>query len=219
MTQEQVRIVRQFPMRIAPVVLGGRRVRLIPMALEHTPALFRAANFAEIWEHTTTPPMLTEADITVYVNVALAEQSGGHAIPFATTDAATGEVIGATRFADISVNDRRLAIGWTWLRPDRQGTGINGEAKALMLQHAFDTWGAVRVEIRTDVRNTKSRAAIEHIGGTYEGTHRQHMILGGGRLRDTAYYSIIDTEWRDPAHRAYASAQSHGITPSAEPPA
>lgn len=214
---EQVRYVERFPMRVGPVTLEGSRVRLIPMTLDHVEALFKAADFPEIWEHTTTQPMETIADIKSYVASALAEQAQGQAVPFVTTDPATGEVIGATRFADISVDDRRMAIGWTWLRPDRQRTGVNGEAKALMLKQAFDVWGALRVEIRTDVRNTRSRDAIERIGGTYEGTLRQHMIVDG-RVRNTAYYSVIDLDWRNPEHRAYANALSYGITPSASPP-
>jgi len=213
---EEVRYVEKLPMRVGPVTLEGRRVRLIPMTLDHVEALFRAADFPEIWEHTTTLPMETVADIRAYVAVALAEQAEGQAVPLVTVDPVTGEVIGATRFADISPADRRLAIGWTWLRPDRQRTGINGEAKALMLKQAFDTWGALRVEIRTDVRNTRSRSAIERIGGTYEGTLRQHMIVDG-RVRNTAYYSVIDTDWRDPNHRAYVHALSYGITPAAKP--
>jgi RimJ/RimL family protein N-acetyltransferase len=183
------------------------------MALDLVDELFGAANFPEIWEHTTTLPMKTKEDMRDYMEVALAEQASGQTIPFVTTDRITGEVIGSTRFADISESDRRLAIGWTWLRPDRHRTGINGEAKALMLQHAFDTWNALRVEIRADVNNAQSRSAIERIGGTHEGTLRQHMIVGGGRVRDTAYYSIIDLDWRNPSHRAYINALSYGITP------
>ena len=213
---EHVRYVEQSPMRVGPVTLEGSRVRLIPMTLDHVEALFEAADFPEIWEHTTTQPMETVADIRAYIQTALAEQAAGQTIPFVTTDPKTGEVLGSTRFADITPHDRRLAIGWTWLRPDRQRTGVNGEAKALMLQQAFDVWGALRVEIRTDVRNTRSRAAIERIGGTHEGTLRQHMIVDG-RVRNTAYYSVIDTDWRDPNHQAYRNALSYGIIPSAEP--
>lgn len=214
---EYERYVEQTPMPVRPVTLEGRRVRLVPMTLDHIEPLLKAASFLEIWEHTTTQSMETIAGITAYIEVALAEQLEGRTLPFVTTDPVTGEIIGSTRYADINVTDRNLAIGWTWLRPDRQRTGVNGEAKALMLQHAFDTWGALRVEIRTDVRNTRSRAAIERIGGTYEGTLRQNLIVSGGRVRNTAYYSIIDTDWRDPSHRAYANALTYGITPRPAP--
>lgn len=213
---EHVRYVEQFPMRAGPVTLEGRHVRLIPMTLDHVEPLFEAANFPEIWEHTTTQSMETVADIRAYIKTALAEQAEGSTIPFVTTDAATGAIVGATRFADISSTDRHLAIGWSWLRPDRQRTGVNGEAKALMLRQAFDVWGALRVEIRTDVRNTRSRAAIERIGGVHEGTLRQHMIVDG-RVRNTAYYSVIDLDWRDPNHQAYRNAISYGITPKTDP--
>ena len=214
---EQVRYVEQVPMRIGPVTLEGRRVRLIPMTRGHAEALFKAADFPEIWEHTGTFPIRTLDDMKRYVDVAIAEQDAGRAIPFVTTDPTTGEVIGATRFANISAPDRRVEIGWTWMRPDRQRTGVNGEAKALMLQHAFDEWGALRVEIKTDVRNTQSRAAIERLGGTYEGMFRQHMVVRDGRVRDSVYYSIIDTDWRDPTHRVYMNAMSYGVTPKPEP--
>ena len=213
---DQARYVKQVPMHIEPVTLEGRKARLVPMTREHVEALFRAANFPAIWEFTGTRPIDTLEKMRAYVDVALAEQAEGHALPFVTTDPVTGEIIGATRFAYISPADRRLEVGWSWMRPDRQRTGVNGEAKAMMLRHAFDVWGALRVEIKTDVRNAKSRAAIERIGGTYEGTFRQHMIVRDGRVRDTAYYSIIDLDWRNPDHRAYLNAVSYGIMPKPE---
>ncbi|MEO7041936.1 MAG: GNAT family protein [Gemmatimonadaceae bacterium] len=214
---ETTRYVKAAPMTIAPVTLEGRKVRLIPMTRDHVQALFAAANFPPIWELTGTLPMNRIEDMRQYVDVALAERDAGTAIPFVTTDAKTGAVIGSTRFANIDLNDHHVEIGWTWMSPDRQRTGINGEAKSLMLQHAFDHWGALRVEIKTDVRNAKSRAAIERLGAKCEGIFRQHKIVREGRLRDTVYYSIIDTEWRDPNHRAYQNAVSFGITPKPDP--
>ena len=213
---EQARYVKQVPMTIGPVTLEGQRVRLIPMTRDHVDALFKAANFPAIWEHTGTFPIKTVDDMRRYVDVAFAERDAGHAIPFVTTDPATGEVIGSTRFANVNLRDHRVEIGWTWMRPDRQRTGVNGEAKSLMLRHAFETWGALRVEIKTDVRNARSRAAIERIGGTCEGIFRQHMIVRDGRVRDTVYYSITDKDWRNPNHRAYQNAVSFGITPKLE---
>lgn len=213
---EEVRYVKQVPMTIGPVTLEGKRVRLRPMTRDDVAALFRAADFPAIWEFTGTYPIRTIEDMQRYVNVALAEREAGHAIPFATTDPVTGEVIGSTRFANANLVDHHVEIGWTWMRPDRQRTGVNGEAKSLMLQHAFEVWGALRVEIKTDVRNARSRAAIERIGGTCEGVFRQHMIVRNGRVRDTVYYSITDKDWRDPNHRAYQNAVSFGITPKLE---
>ena len=213
---EQSRYVGQAPMHVGPVTLEGQRVRLLPMTRENIDALFTAAAFPEIWKHTGTNPIDTRDDMARYVERALAEQQAGSAFPLVMIDPARNEVIGATRFANISATDRRLEIGWSWMRPDRQRTGVNGEAKSLMLRHAFDVWGALRVEIKTDVRNARSRAAIERIGGTCEGIFRQHMVVREGRVRDTAYYSIIDRDWRDPNHRAYLNAVSYGITPRAE---
>ncbi len=213
---DDARYVDPFPLAIGPVTLVGSRVRLIPMEADHADALWDAANFPEIWQLTGTAPMRSIDDIRRYMSTALREREAGTAVPFVTTDATTGEVIGSTRFANIGPSDRRVEIGWTWLRPDRHRTGANGEAKALMLQQAFDRWGAIRVEIKTDVRNARSRAAIERLGATFEGAFRQHMIVREGRVRDTAYYSIIDLDWRDPLHRTYRTAVSYGITPAAE---
>ncbi len=212
-TGENARFVSNAPMVVGPVTLQGRSVTLRPLSADDTDALFEAASFSELWTHTVTNTIETPADMSEYIRTALEEQAAGESLPLVTVDRATGEIVGATRFANIFPPDRRLAIGWSWLRPDRHGTGINGEAKALMLRQAFDGWGAIRVEIRADVRNMKSRAAIERIGGTYEGTMRQQSIVQG-RVRDTAYYSIIDLDWRDARHPAYINAIRHGITPA-----
>ena len=211
---DQARYVEQFPLIVGQVTLPGRRVSLVPMQPAHAEALWDAANFPAIWELTGTSPMRSLDDIRRYMAIALTERDAGTALPFVTTDTRSGEIIGSTRFANISAADRRVEIGWTWLRPDRHRTGANGEAKALMLQHAFDRWGALRVEIKTDVRNARSRAAIERLGASFEGVHRQHMIVRDGRVRDTVYYSVLDTEWRDAAHRAHQVALTYGITPA-----
>lgn len=205
------------PMRPAPTTLAGRIVRLVPMERAHVAAIRDAADFPEIWEWTAAGPVHTLDDARTYVDFALGEQAAGRVIPFVTFDRATGELIGSTRFMNISAPDRRVEIGSTWIRPDRQRSGANSEAKMLMLQLAFDVWGALRVELKTDAFNAQSAAAIERIGGTYEGTLRQHMIVRG-RVRDSMYYSILDTEWRDPSHRAHQLALRHGITPAATSP-
>lgn len=211
------RYVDPAPMRPAPASLDGRIVRLAPLQRSHVGALREAADFPEIWEWTAAGPVHTLEEAQAYVEFALGEQAAGRVIPFVTFDRATGELIGSTRFMNISPADRRVEIGSSWIRPDRQRSGANSEAKMLMLQLAFDVWGALRVELKTDTFNARSSAAIERIGGTYEGTLRQHMVVRG-RVRDSMYYSILDTEWRDPSHRAHQLALKHGITPAARSP-
>lgn len=216
MTQS-ARYVDPAPMHATPATLEGRNVRLVPLERSHVAALREAADFPEIWEWTAAGPVHTLEDAQTYVAFALGEQAAGRVIPFVTLDRTTGELIGSTRFMNISTPDRRVEIGSTWIRPDRQRSGANSEAKMLMLQLAFDVWGALRVELKTDTYNTRSSAAIERIGGTYEGTLRQHMVVRG-RVRDSMYYSILDTEWRDPSHRVHQLARRHGITPAATGP-
>lgn len=210
------RYITAPPMQIGPTTLEGRIVRLIPMQRDHAEVLFAAGNYPEIWSWTGTAPITSLDEMRAYVDLALSEQAAGRAVPFVTTDSATGEVIGSTRFANISAPDRRVEVGWSWLRPDRQRSGANREAKCLLLKHAFDEWDALRVEIKADELNAKSRTAIERLGGTYEGLLRQHMVVKGGRVRNTVYYSILDTEWRDPTHPAHRNALAQGITPRTE---
>ena len=137
----------------------------------------------------------TADDLTAYIALALAERDAGRALPFATVDRATGRVIGSTRYMAIEPTHRRVEIGSTWLGRAWQGTAANTEAKYLMLRHAFETLGCVRVELKTDALNERSRAAIRRIGAREEGTLRQHMITVSGRIRDTVYYSVLDSEW------------------------
>ena len=181
-------------MKVIPVVLSGRLVRLEPLSREHVERLYAAGSDPELWRWTVTQ-IASIDDVRAYVDAALDAQRAGTALPFATTDAATGEVIGSTRFGNIDVANRRAEIGWTWLRRDRQRTGCNTEAKYLMLRHAFDVLGCIRVELKTDGLNQQSRAAILRIGAVEEGTLRAHMITASGRLRDSVYYSILDREW------------------------
>lgn len=214
---DSARYIDPRPMSLEPATLEGRIVRLVPMERSHADALLAAASFPQLWRWTATTPMSTPDEMRAYMDTALGERAAGRALPFVTVELASGEIIGSTRFANVSVNDRRVEIGWSWIRPDRQRTGANSEAKALMLKHAFDVLGALRVEIKADALNARSRAAIERLGGSYEGTLRQHMVVLNGRVRDTVYYSILDTEWRDPNHRAYQHAMEHGLVPDRTP--
>jgi N-acetyltransferase len=142
---------------------------------------------------------------------ALDEQSRGVSLPFATIERSSGTVIGSTRFMNIDVPNRRVEIGSTWIAPPWQRTAINTEAKYLMLSHAFDQWGCIRVELKTDVLNQKSRNAILRIGAKEEGTLRHHMVTHSGRLRDTVYFSILKFEWPHVRCRI-AEKISHGAS-------
>jgi RimJ/RimL family protein N-acetyltransferase len=135
-----------------------------------------------------------------YVEQALAQQASGGALPFATVERASGTVVGSTRFHTVEPEQPRVEVGYTWLAPRWQRTGINTEAKYLMLRHAFEALGCQRVEFKTDAQNARSRAAILGIGAREEGTLRQHMVTASGRLRDSVYFGIIASEW--PAVRA-----------------
>jgi RimJ/RimL family protein N-acetyltransferase len=128
---------------------------------------------------------------------------------YATRDARTGAVVGSTRFMSYRPADRGVEIGNTWLHPSAHRTGINVEAKLLMLEHAFDTLGCIRVELKTHASNARSRAAIEGIGATFEGVHRKHMIRPGVGVRDTAWFSIVDDEWPDARARLRARLDAH----------
>jgi len=181
-------------MELTPVILEGRHVRLVPLALEHVPALWEAADHPEIWRWTLNRPA-SEADVREYVEAALASRAAGRALPFATMEAATGRVIGSTRYHNWEPPHPRVEIGYTWIARPWQRTPVNTEAKYLMLRHAFETLGLARVELRTDALNTRSRAAIARIGGVEEGILRRHMLTDSGRIRDTVYFSILDDEW------------------------
>jgi RimJ/RimL family protein N-acetyltransferase len=181
-------------MELEPVTLEGRHVRLVPLTLEHVPALWEAADDPEIWRWTLNRPA-SEADMRKYVEAALATRAAGGSLPFATTEAATGRVIGSTRYHNWEPPHPRVEIGYTWIARPWQRTPVNTEAKYLMLRHAFETLGLARVELRTDAQNARSRAAIARIGGVEEGILRRHMLTDSGRIRDTVYFSILDDEW------------------------
>lgn len=181
-------------MKVEPVVLQGTAVRLDPMAIDHVAALARVGLEPELWRWIPTQ-VTSEEEMRAYVQTALAEQSRGMALPFVIVDQAGGQVIGSTRYGNIERAHRRLEIGWTWLTPAYQRTRANTEAKLLLLAHAFETLGAIRVELKTDALNTQSRNAILRIGAKEEGTFRQHMVTASGRLRDSVYFSILDGEW------------------------
>jgi len=181
-------------MKVEPVVLEGEKVRLEPLGLEHTADLCEAGLHEELWR--LIPSSLkTPEDMKNYIQTALDEQARGISLPFATVEKTSGKAIGSTRFGNIDAANKRAEIGWTWIAPEWQRTYVNTEAKYLMLEHAFETWQCNRVELKTDALNERSRNAILRIGAKFEGIFRQHMITESGRLRDSAYFSIINTEW------------------------
>jgi RimJ/RimL family protein N-acetyltransferase len=193
--------------KIVPVTLEGERVRLEPLTLEHHAALCEAGLEPELWRWSLSDVRSPE-DLRRYLQRALQDQREGAALPFATIERATGKAVGSTRFGSIEPAHRRIEIGWTWIGRAWQRTAINTEAKFLMLRHAFEVWGALRVEFRTNAMNYRSRTAIARLGAKEEGTLRRHMISERGVPRDTVYYSILDTEW--PAVRAGLEEKMRG---------
>ena len=133
--------------------------------------------------------------MAAYIQTALDAQKAGTAVPFATVHVGSGKVIGSTRYMNIDVPNRRVEIGATWIAPPWRRTAVNTEAKYLMLRHAFEALGCIRVELKTDALNQRSRNAIRRIGAQEEGILRQHMVTWSGRLRDSVYFSILDSEW------------------------
>jgi RimJ/RimL family protein N-acetyltransferase len=181
-------------MLIVPVTLEGLHVRLEPLSSSHVTPLTEIGVEPEIWRWMTTQVRDRDA-MQRYVDEALAAQLDGMAVPFATVERASNRVVGSTRFGNIDRSNRRAEIGWTWIHPKWQRGPINTEAKLLMLRHAFEVWGCIRVEFKTDALNDKSRAALLRIGAKEEGMLRKHMIADSGRIRDSVYYSVLDTEW------------------------
>ena len=176
------------------VTLQGASVRLEPLALSHLDELCSVGLDPELWQLSTTP-VVTPADMRKYIETAVLWHEHGTALPFATIEQSTNRVVGSTRFANVDIANRRGEIGWTWIAKPWQRTAVNTEAKYLMLKHAFETLGFIRVELKTDSLNARSRAAILRIGAKEEGLFRNHMVCDSGRIRHSVYFSIIDSEW------------------------
>jgi RimJ/RimL family protein N-acetyltransferase len=181
-------------MNVQPVTLDGTVVRLEPLSVDHVDGLCEVGLHGDLWRYSQTL-VETREDMRVYVDTALRLQAEGAALPFAVIERASGRVIGSSRYAAIDRANRRLEIGWTWYGAAWQRTAVNTETKLLMLRHAFETLGCIRVEFKTDALNERSRAALLRIGAKEEGTFRHHMIMPGGRIRDSVYFSITTPEW------------------------
>jgi RimJ/RimL family protein N-acetyltransferase len=183
---------------VTPITLQGSVVRLEPIRRDHAGDFWNVAKDAldEIFEW--IPYRLkTREDFQHLVEKAFDEQKGSESVVFATIERGSGRVIGSTRFMNIDRINRRVEIGSTWIAPPWQRTAVNTEAKYLMLRHAFEVWQCFRVELKTDALNQKSRNAILRIGAKEEGTLRRHVLTWTGRVRDSVYFSILDSEWPD----------------------
>lgn len=221
-TAERVPFPNQFmnntfaaaPLNIVlPVTLEGPVVRLELLRREHADLFWNIAknNLEDIFRWIPYS-MKTREDFQGLVEKAFSEQERGESVVFATIERANGHVVGSTRFMNIDRNNRRVEIGSTWIAPAWQRTAVNTEAKFLMLRHAFEVWGCVRVELKTDALNERSRNAILRIGAREEGTLRRHVITWTGRIRDSVYFSILDNEW--PGVKAKLEARMFGSLPS-----
>jgi RimJ/RimL family protein N-acetyltransferase len=180
--------------RIQPVTLEGQVVRLEPLSVAHEPALLAAAQDERIWRFTIHDPRTPEL-MHDYVRSALSDRDRGEALPFAVYHREADRVIGATRYHSISAPNRGVEIGFTWYAPEFWRTRVNTECKYLLLCHAFDVLGCIRVELKTDGRNARSREAILRLGAREEGTLRSKVIMRDGHRRDSVYFSILDHEW------------------------
>jgi N-acetyltransferase len=182
-------------MEVEPVTLTGKVVRLEPLSEAHVPGLTAVGMNAEIWRWLPYGMMRNEDDIRRWVQNLLAQIASGSVMPFAVIHLASGRVAGATRYMDIHPKDYALEIGGTWYGVEFQRTGVNTEAKYLLLCHAFEDLKCIRVQIKTDLRNERSQKAIERIGAVREGVLRNNMIMPDGYYRSSVYYSILDSEW------------------------
>jgi RimJ/RimL family protein N-acetyltransferase len=183
------------PVVLEPVVLEGEYVRLVPLEPAHVDALWAVAQDPEIWRF--MPLRVTSRDELAFMVEYVRAVGQG----FATVLRASGAPIGSTAFLAADPGNRRVEIGATWVTPAHQRSPVNTEAKLLQLTHAFEVLECARVELKTDARNERSRAAIGRLGASEEGTLRKHMLMPDGVWRDTVYFSILDTEWPDVKRR------------------
>ncbi|RYU81071.1 GNAT family N-acetyltransferase [Hymenobacter persicinus] len=177
------------------ITLENSRVRLRPLEPTDFEELKRIIFDAELWKFSSLPAPADALGLAAYLNKAVQDRAQGTRYAFAIIDRETGRVVGSTSYGSFSPPDRRLEIGWTWLGTDFQRTGLNRAAKHLLLKYAFGELGCERVELKADALNLKSREAMRRMGATEEGILRSHMVMPGGRRRDSVYYSILKSEW------------------------
>ena len=182
-------------MDIQPVTLLGRSIRLEPLRVEHAAALFPHANEPGIWQYMPYGPVDSRARLQAVIEQLLARQAAGTDLCFTILDGATDMPIGMTRYMEIQRAQRTLEIGGSWLGRAYRGGLANTGAKLLLLTHAFETLGCLRVQFRADLRNERSQRAIERLGAQREGVFRKHMIMPDGHQRSSVFYAIIDDDW------------------------
>jgi RimJ/RimL family protein N-acetyltransferase len=187
------------------VTLTGRLARLEPLSHEHARDLLEAARHDDVWTYLDEPTPSTLPMLEKLITEALEEQKAGKRLPWAVIALDSEQAIGSVSFIDIRARDRGVEIGWGWLTPSRWRTGIGREMCYLLLRHAFEDLGVVRVALKTDVRNERSRAAILGLGAQREGVVRNHMVLRDGYIRDSVYFSVTVDDW--PAVRAKLRAR------------
>jgi N-acetyltransferase len=178
-----------------PIVLEGKTVRLEPLTLDHADALFEVARNDELWQYLAFETPKTVADVRRFIEIALENDAKGEDIPFAIVYLPENKVIGSTRYLEIVPHDHALAIGWSWLGHDYWRTIVNTESKYLLLRHAFEVLDANRIQLKTDLRNLRSQAAIARLGAVREGVLREHRIVKGNYRRSSVVFSILDREW------------------------
>jgi N-acetyltransferase len=180
--------------------LEGRLVALEPVEPRHEEPLWEAAQDPKIWSLMSFDAGLNREGFNRWWTHLRNSFAAGEEVPFATVLRDDGRVVGSTRYLTLRPEHRGVEIGHTWLRSELWQTGANVEAKLLMLEHAFERCGCMRVEFKTDARNERSRRAMEALPSRFEGIFRKHMLVRDGEVRDSAYYAIIDDDW--PAVRA-----------------
>lgn len=193
-------------MDLGPITLEGTFIRLEPLRPAHAAALYEAGRPPEIWTWLAVEFTGPESAVQ-FIDTALKNEAAGVEYAFAVIWKETGEVVGSTRYLDVDPANKSTEIGWTWYNPRFQGTVVNPEAKLLLMQHAFERWGARRVWLKTDIKNTRSQAAMRKMGAQYEGTLRNHRFRRDGSMRDTVVFSVIDPEW--PSVKAGLLARIH----------
>ncbi|HEX2302849.1 MAG TPA: GNAT family protein [Gaiella sp.] len=182
-------------------------VRLEPLEVRHVDGLWEASRDPRTWEWLSIVQPSARGELGAWIDAALANAAAATELPLVTL--CRQRIVGSTRFLALRPEHGSVEIGWTWLHPSAWGTGVNVEAKLLMLGHAFEHWSCRRVELKTDALNERSRGAMEAMGATFEGVHRKHMLVRGGENRDSAWYSILDDEW--PGVRAMLTARFDGL--------